>query len=147
MKKKLLIIALCFVLAIVLTGCSSKSKDKQLIIDTKGEVEKVSTQIFDNNKNISSILGNTKQINSEDYEASFLSIGYDMFNNLEKQYNNGTKIYIKYSSGEENGMVIGEDKNDNTKYHIYIGSETYKELWSYATIDLNTGDISWQDNY
>lgn len=147
MKKIFILILVLFVSVFLITGCSSESKDKQLIIDAKSKVEKISTQIFENKENISSILGSAQEINSEDFEALFLSYGRDMLINLEEEYNKGTKVYIKYNNDEVNGMTTGEDKSDNRKYHIYIGSETYTDLWSYATIDLNTGNISWKDNY
>lgn len=137
MKKRLLLVLMVFVSVFILTGCGNKNKDIQLITETKSEVESISSQIFENNKNIK----------AEYFESYFMSLSRDMLINLEEQYNKGTKVYISYSSGEENGMVTGKDESDDTKYHIYIGSETYNDIWTYATINLATGEISWQDNY
>lgn len=137
MKKRLLLVLMVFVSVFILTGCGNKNKDIQLITETKSEVESISSQIFENNKNIK----------AEYFESYFMSLSHDMLINLEEQYNKGTKVYISYSSGEENGMVTGKDESDDTKYHIYIGSETYNEIWTYATINLTTGEISWEDNY
>lgn len=137
MKKRLLLVLMVFISILTLTGCGNKNKDIQLITETKSEVESISSQIFENNKNIK----------AEYFESYFMSLSRDMLINLEEQYNKGTKVYISYSSGEENGMVTGKDESDDTKYHIYIGSETYNDVWSYATINLATGEISWQDNY
>ena len=137
MKKRLLLVLMVFVSVFILTGCGNKNKDIQLITETKSEVESISSQIFENNKNIK----------AEYFESYFMSLSRDMLINLEEQYNKGTKVYISYSSGEENGMVTGKDESDDTKYHIYIGSETYNDVWSYATINLATGEISWEDNY
>lgn len=144
MKKRLLFVLMIFISIFTLTGCGNKNKDIQLITETKNEVESISSQIFRDNENM---YGSIKTINAEYFESYFMSLGRDMLINLEEQYNKGTKVYINYSSGEENGMVTGKDESDNTKYHIYIGSETYNDIWSYATIDLYSGEISWQDNY
>ena len=144
MKKKVLLGLVLFASLFVLAGCGNKNKDIQLITETKNEVESISSQIFKNNENM---YGSVKIINAEYFESCFMSLSRDMLINLEEQYNKGTKVYISYSAGEENGMVTGKDESDETKYHIYIGSETYNDIWSYATINLATGEISWQDNY
>ena len=144
MKKKILLSLVLFSSLFVLGGCGKKNKDIQLITETKSQVESISSQIFKNNENMS---GSTNTVRAEYFESYFMSLSYDMIANLEEQYNNGIKVYIKYSAGEENGMITGKDKNDETKYHIYIGSETYNDVWSYATINLSTGEISWKDNY
>lgn len=144
MKKKVLLGLVLFASLFVLAGCGNKNKDIQLITETKSQVESVSSQIFKNNENM---YGSVKTISAEYFESYFMSLSYDMITNLEEQYNKGIKVYINYSAGEENGMITGKDESDETKYHIYIGSETYNDIWSYATINLATGEISWQDNY
>lgn len=144
MKKRLLLVLMIFISIFTLTGCGNKNKDIQLITETKSEVESISSQIFKNNEDM---YGSFKAINAEYFESYFMSLGRDMLINLEEQYNKGTKVYISYSSGEENGMITGKDESDDTKYYIYIGSETYNDIWTYATINLATGEISWQDNY
>jgi len=143
-KKRLLLVLMVFISIFILTGCGNKNKDIQLITETKSEVESISSQIFKNNENM---YGSVKTINAEYFESYFMSLSRDMLINLEEQYNKGTKVYISYSAGEENGMVTGKAESDETKYHIYIGSETYNDIWTYATINLATGEISWQDNY
>lgn len=143
--KKVFLGLICSLLVVGLaTGCGNKNKDIQLITETKSEVETISSQIFKNNENM---YGSVKTINAEYFESNFMSLSRDMLINLEEQYNKGTKVYISYSAGEENGMVTGKDESNETKYHIYIGSETYNDIWTYATINLATGKISWQDNY
>lgn len=140
MKKRLLLVLMVFVSAFILTGCGNKNKDIQLIKDTKTEVETISSQIFQ-------MFVSVKTIDAQFFESSFMSLGRDMLIKLEEQYNKGTKVFIQYQSGEVNGMITGKDENDETKYHIYVGSETYNDIWAYATINLATGEISWQDNY
>lgn len=136
LKKRIILLTITlFVSLFVLSGCTSKSSDKELINETKKDIETVSTQIFDS--------ANYKTISSDYYQSMLLMFGHDVLVELE----DSTKIYIQYDNNEINGMVTGEDKTDNKKYHIYIGSKTYDNLWSYATIDLDSGDISWQDNY
>ena len=144
MKKKLLFVLIVFVSIFILTGCVNKNKEVQLVVDTKTKVENISSQIFKNNKNM---YGSIKTIDAQDFESYFMSLSYEMLINLEEQYNKGIKVYIKYNNGKENGMITGKDKNDDTKYYIFIGSETYSDIWAYATINLATGEISWQDNY
>lgn len=144
MKKKVLLGLVLFASLFVLAGCENKNKDIQLITETKSQVESVSSQIFKNNEKM---YGSVKTISAEYFESYFMSLSYDMITNLEEQYNKGIKVYINYSAGEENEMITGKDESDETKYHIYIGSETYNDIWSYATINLATGEISWQDNY
>lgn len=140
MKKKFVLILMILVSLFTLTGCNNKNNDIQLITETKSEIENITSQIF-------KTYGSTKKINSEYFEDYFISLSYNMLTNLEEKYNEGTKIYVEYSTGEVNGMVTGVDQNDNTKYYIYVGSETYEDIWSYATINLTNGEISWQDNY
>lgn len=140
MKKKFILILMVLVSLFTLTGCNNKNNDIQLIIETKSEIENITSQIF-------KTYGSTKKINSEYFEDYFISLSYDMLTNLEEEYNKGTKIYVEYSTGEVNGMVTGVDQNDNTKYYIYVGSETYEDIWTYATIDLSSEEILWQDNY
>lgn len=148
MKKRFILIIVLFASMFLITGCSSKSKDKQVIIETKSETEKVIAEIFSYRDNLSSILQSPKEINSNNFEAEFLAYGHDMLIDLDEKYNKGTKVIMKYTASEtEDDMIIGEDKSDSKKYHIYIGSETYKKLWSYATIDLDTGKVTWQDNF
>lgn len=143
MKKIVLLVLIIFVVLIgvlsifVFNIFDKKADNKELIINTKNNVEDLSSKIFKNNS----------KIDSEYFEASFLSLGHDMLTNLEEQYNKGIKVFIKYDENEVNGMVTGQDKNDSRKYHIYIGSKTYESLWTYATIDLDTGEISWKDNF
>lgn len=144
MKKRLLLVLMVFVSVFILTGCGNKNKDIQLIKDTKTEVETISSQIFKNNENM---FVSVKTIDAQFFESSFMALGRDMLIKLEEQYNKGTKVFIKYQSGEVNGMITGKDESDDTKYHIYVGSETYNDIWAYATINLATGEISWQDNY
>lgn len=131
MKRRIILLTITlFVSLFVLSGCTSKSSDKELINETKKDVEEVSKQIFDT------------KIKSEYFESTFLMYGRELIIGLEDK-----NIVLLYDNNEINGMVTGEDKTDNKKYHIYIGSKTYDDLWSYATIDLDSGDISWQDNY
>lgn len=131
LKRRIILLTITlFVSLFVLSGCTSKSSDKELINETKKDVEEVSKQIFDT------------KIKSEYFESTFLMYGRELIIGLEDK-----NIVLLYDNNEINGMVTGEDKTDNKKYHIYIGSKTYDDLWSYATIDLDSGDISWQDNY
>ena len=140
MKKKFVYILTVLISLFIITGCNNKNNDIQLITQTKSEIENITSQIF-------KTYGSTNKINSKTFESYFISLSYDMLTNLEEEYNKGTKIYIEYSTGEEKGMITGADPNDNTKYYIYVGSETYEDIWAYATIDLNSGKVSWQDNY
>ena len=140
MKKKFILILMVLVSVFTLTGCNNKNNDIQLITETKSEIENITSQIF-------KTYGSTKKINSEYFEDYFISLSYDMLTNLEEEYNKGTKIYVEYSTGEVNGMVTGVDQNDDTKYYIYVGSETYEDIWTYATVDLASEEISWQDNF
>lgn len=140
MKKKFVYILMALISLFIITGCNNKNDDIQLITKTKSEIENITSQIF-------KTYGSTNKINSDFFESYFTSLSYDMLTNLEEEYNQGTKIYVEYSTGEVNGMLTGVDPNDNTKYYIYVGSENYEDTWAYATINLNNGEISWKDNY
>ena len=147
MKKKIFVILALFVSVFLLAGCNSKSNDKKVITDTKKEVEQISSEIIESNNNYSRVFRNGGGLTAEGFETLFISYARDLMINLEEKYNKGTKVFLEFNDGEVNGMKIGEDETNNRKYHIYIGSETYNEIWSYATIDLDTGNISWKDNY
>lgn len=140
MKKKIILSLMVLISLFTLTGCKNKNNDIQLITKTKSEIENITSQIF-------KTYGSAKKINSEYFEDYFISLSYDMLTNLEEEYNKGTKIYVEYSTSEVNGMVTGVDQNDNTKYYIYVGSETYEDIWTYATVDLASEGILWQDNF
>lgn len=140
MKNKVINFLILSILIIFMTGCNSKSNSLNSIEETKEEINSIVSDI---------IKTSPSNISQSFFEASLLVNSYDLYINLEEKYNNGDKIYLRFDfDGEEiNGRKIGADKNDNSKYYIYIGNEKYNELWSYGVIDLKTGDITWEDGY
>ncbi len=140
MKNKVINFLILSVLIIFMTGCSSKSNSINSIEETKEEINSIVSDIINTSPS---------NVSQSFFEAKFLANTYDLYINLEEKYNNGDKIYLKFDfDGEEiNGKKIGADKNDTSKYYIYIGNEKYNELWSYGVINLKTGNISWEDSY
>lgn len=142
MKNKFLGFVAIFFVIILLTGCNNENKSIKSIEDTKIEVESIVAKIVENNNNVF-----TDSISQKYFYSSFLSATYDLFIELEEKYNSGDKIYLKFDNEELNGKIIGEDKNDENKYYVYIGNSDYDDVWSYGTIDLTTGNISWENGY
>lgn len=143
-KKGFIFLMLVMISVCMLTGCSSKSKEKEVIVNTKSEVEKIVSSAVNSYQNYA---GATATISQDYFSSYFLTASYDLTLELEEQYNNGKKVFVLYSNEQYNGKTVGKDANDKNKYYIYIGSENYKDMWAYATIDLNTGNVSWEDNY
>lgn len=135
MKKKFITLILIIISIFTITGCSSKNAEKEIITDTKTETEKIVSSMH-----------NTGILNQESFTMYFLSLSRDLQLNLEKQNDAGKKVFIMYNDGNYNNKAIGKDSTDQNKYYVLIGSENYEELWSYGTIDLTTGTISWEDN-
>ena len=142
MKNKFLGCVAIFFAIILLTGCNNQNNSIKSIEDTKIEVESIVAKIVENNNN-----GFANPISQTFFHDSFLSHTYDLFIELEQKYNSGDKIYLKFDNEELNGKIIGEDKNDKNKYYVYIGNSDYEDVWSYGTIDLTTGNISWKNGY
>lgn len=142
MKNKFLSFVAIFFAIILLTGCNNENNSIKSIEDTKIEVESIVAKIVENNNN-----GFANPISQTFFHDSFLSHTYDLFIELEQKYNSGDKIYLKFDNEELNGKIIGEDKNDKNKYYVYIGNSDYEDVWSYGTIDLTTGNISWKNGY
>ena len=142
MKNKFLSFVAIFFAIILLTGCNNQNNSIKSIEDTKIEVESIVAKIVENNNN-----GFANPISQTFFHDSFLSHTYDLFIELEQKYNSGDKIYLKFDNEELNGKIIGEDKNDKNKYYVYIGNSDYEDVWSYGTIDLTTGNISWKNGY
>ena len=134
MKKRMTLVLMLLISAFLLVGCTGKSKDKQLIIDTKNNLEQTMKQILKNDS-----------LNAIAFEKRLLTASYEERVRLAKEEDN--RVYFISNTGEENGKVTGADKNDSSKYYIYIGSKENKDLWSYGTVNLNTGEISWEDNF
>lgn len=142
MKNKFLSFVAIFFAIILLTGCNNENNSIKSIEDTKFEVESIVAKIVENNNN-----GFANPISQTFFHGSFLSFTYDLFIELEEKYNSGDKIFLKFDNDEINGKIIGEDKNDKNKYYVYIGNSDYEDVWSYGTIDLSTGNISWENGY
>ena len=142
MKNKFLSFVAIFFAIILLTGCNNENNSIKSIEDTKIEVESIVAKIVENNNN-----GFVNPISQTFFHDSFLSFTYDLFIELEQKYNSGDKIFLKFDNEEINGKIIGEDKNDKSKYYVYIGNSDYEDVWSYGTIDLATGNISWENGY
>lgn len=142
MKNKFLSFVAIFFAIILLTGCNNENNSIKSIEDTKIEVESIVDKIVENNNN-----GFANPISQTFFHDSFLSFTYDLFIELEQKYNSGDKIFLKFDNEEINGKIIGEDKNDKNKYYVYIGNSDYEDVWSYGTIDLATGNISWENGY
>ncbi len=141
MKKKVLCFVAMFFSIILLTGCNNQGDAIKSIEDTKIEVESIVDEIIDNN----SVLN--ESMTPKYFYSSFLTSTYDLMSNLEQKYKSGDKIYLKFDNEELNGKIIGEDENNRNKYYIYIGNEDDDNLWSYGTVDLTTGNISWENGY
>lgn len=142
MKNKFLSFVAMFFAIVLLTGCNNENNSIKSIEDTKIEVESIVAKIVENNNNVFA-----DPITQKYFYSSFLSATYDLFVELEQKYNSGDKIYLKFDNEELNGRIIGEDKNDKNKYYVYIGNSDYDDVWSYGTIDLTTGNISWENGY
>ena len=142
MKNKFLSFVAIFFAIILLTGCNNENNSIKSIEDTKIEVESIVDKIVENNNN-----GFANPISQTFFHDSFLSFTYDLFIELEQKYNSGDKIFLKFDNEEINGKIVGEDKNDKNKYYVYIGNSDYEDVWSYGTIDLATGNISWENGY
>lgn len=142
MKKKIMCFFVMLFAIILLTGCNNQNKSVKSIEDTKIEVESIVTKIVENNNIVF-----VNPISQKYFYSRFLSATYDLFVELEQKYNSGDKIYLKFDNEEINGKIIGEDKKDKNKYYIYIGNDDYEDLWSYGTIDLTTGKVSWESGY
>lgn len=142
MKNKFLSFVAIFFAIILLTGCNNENNSIKSIEDTKIEVESIVDKIVENNNN-----GFANPISQTFFHDSFLSFTYDLFIELEQKYNSGDKIFLKFDNEEINGKIIGEDKNDKNKYYVYIGNSDYEDVWSYGTINLATGNISWENGY
>ena len=138
MKKKIFAFTLILLSIFILTGCGkqNKEKEKEIIIDTKQKTEQIVSNMSKNG-----------QLKQDAFAMYFMSFGRDLMLELEEQYNSGNKVFISYEDEEYNGKKVGKDNSDINKYYIYIGSETNNDLWTYGTIDLTTGNISWNDNY
>lgn len=144
MKKKVLCFVTLFFAIILLTGCNNKSDSINSIEDTKTEVESIVTKVIADNNNLYS---SNKTISQKYFNDSFRLYIRDLVVDLEQKYNDGDKIYLKYDNEEINGKIIGADQSDVNKYYIYIGNENYDDLWAYGTVDLTTGNISWENGY
>lgn len=142
MKKKIMCFFVMLFAIILLTGCNNQNKSVKSIEDTKIEAESIVTKIVENNNIVF-----VNPISQKYFYSRFLSATYDLFVELEQKYNSGDKIYLKFDNEEINGKIIGEDENDKNKYYIYIGNDDYEDLWSYGTIDLTTGKVSWESGY
>lgn len=140
MKNKVINFLVLSFLVILMTGCNSKSNSINYIEETKVEVNSIISDIIDTSPS---------NISQTSFYDSFLVSSYDLQLKIEEKYNNGDKIYLNFDfEGEEiNGKKIGADENNTRKYYIYIGNETYEDLWSYGIVDLKEGTISWNDSY
>lgn len=140
MKNKVINFLVLSFLVILMTGCNSKSNSINYIEETKVEINSIISDIIDTSPS---------NISQTSFYDSFLVSSYDLQLKIEEKYNNGDKIYLNFDfEGEEiNGKKIGADENNTRKYYIYIGNETYEDLWSYGIVDLKEGTISWNDSY
>lgn len=139
--KKIIISIIMILSLFILSGCSNKNEVIEEIIDTKEEVEEIAKDVVNSKLFIN-------PVNSNQFENMFTMYGRDLMLDLEEMYNEGTKIVLLYSSTDEvNDKVIGENKENNRLYHIYIGSKDHSDIWSYGTVDLDTGNITWEDSY
>lgn len=140
MKNKVINFLVLSFLVILMTGCNSKSNSINYIEETKVEINSIISDIIDTSPS---------NISQTSFYDSFLVSSYDLQLKIEEKYNNGDKIYLNFDfEGEEiNGKKIGADENNTRKYYIYIGNETYEDLWSYGIVDLKEGTISWEDSY
>lgn len=140
MKNKVINFLVLSFLVILMTGCNSKSNSINYIEETKVEINSIISDIIDTSPS---------NISQTSFYDSFLVSSYDLQLKIEEKYNNGDKIYLNFDfAGEEiNGKKIGADENNTRKYYIYIGNETYEDLWSYGIVDLKEGTISWNDSY
>lgn len=140
MKNKVINFLVLSFLLILMTGCNSKSNSINYIEETKVEINSIISDIIDTSPS---------NISQTSFYDSFLVSIYNLQLKIEEKYNNGDKIYLNFDfEGEEiNGKKIGADENDTRKYYIYIGNETYEDLWSYGIVDLKEGTISWEDSY
>lgn len=146
MKKNVFCFVTLFFALILFTGCNNKNDSIKSIDDAKTEVESIVSEIIEFNNNL--FTNPSKEtISQEFFNSIFLTSSRDLRINLEQKYNSGDKIYLKYNDGEINGKTIGADPNDENKYYIYIGNENYDDLWSYGTVDLTSGNISWENGY
>ena len=92
----------------MLTGCSSKSKEKEVIINTKAEVEKIVSSAVNSSQYMPGVM------NQDYFRNYYLTASYDLTLELEEQYNNGKSInelkvgkYEKYSMNNFRNMLIG----------------------------------------
>ena len=136
MKKYVFGFILVVLSVFTLIGCGSQNKEKEIIVDTKQKIDKI---VADMSKN--------GQLKQDAFAMNFLSASRDLLLELEEEYNKGNKVFILYEDEEYNGKVVGKDTSNSNKYYIYIGSRNNKSLWTYGTVDLATGKISWNDNY
>lgn len=142
MKNKFLCFVAIFFVTILLTGCNNQNNSIKSVEDTKIEVESIVAKIVKNHN-----YGFANPISQTFFHDSFLTHSYDLFIELEQKYNSGDKIYLKFDNEEVSGKIIGEDTNDKNKYYVYIGNSDYEDVWSYGTIDLTTGNVSWENGY
>lgn len=136
MKKTINIVLLALILVVCvvsLTGCGGE-KDKDAIENTKIKIEEILSEIKNS--------GSSKQF----MDASWLSSSRDLMIELEELYQKGeSSVYVSTDSDIE--QIPEEIRNNDEIFYIYVGSSKQSEIWTYVTLDIETGDITWHDNY
>ena len=141
MKRKGKTIFILFVSILILTGCSSQ--DKKKIEKAKLDANQIISDVTDMRESYSTDFVKANYgTESNFFEAFFSTLGRELITDLEKN-----NISIIYSFDTINGIPVGADKYNDSKYYIYIGSDKYDNIWTYGTIDLNTGETIWNDSY
>lgn len=136
MKKIINIVLLALILvvcALSLTGCGS-TKDKDTIENTKIKIEEILSEIKNS--------GNSKEHMSNLWLAS----GRDLMIELEELYQKGeASIYVSTDSDIEE--IPEEIRNNDEIFYIFVASSKQPEIWTYVTLDIETGEITWHNNY
>jgi len=135
MKKTRNIVVLALILIVCvmsLTGCGG-NKDKDAIDNAKIKIEE--------------ILSKSKSAKSkQSLEASWMAYGRDLMIELEKLYEKGeSSIYVSTDSDIE--QIPEEIRNNDYIFYIFVASSKQPEIWTYVTLDIETGEIAWHDNY
>ena len=136
MKKTINIVLLALILVVCvvsLTGCGG-GKDKDTIENTKIKIEEILSKIKNS--------GSSKQF----MESSWLSSSRDLMIELEELYQKGeASIYVSADSDIE--QIPEEIRNNDEIFYIFVASSKQPEIWTYVTLDIETGETAWHDNY
>ena len=136
MKKTISIVLLALILVVCvvgLTGCG-EGKDKEAINNTKSKIEEILSEIKNS--------GSSKQF----IEASWLSRGRDLMIELEELDEKGeASVYVSTDSDIE--QIPEEIRNNDEIFYVFVASSKQPEMWTYVTLDIETGNITWHDNY